>query len=114
MTRPCFITWCWNQPTAPDRNLLILKHDAVLATYRESPGAILAGVAPVALSEIALVLNGFVAPSCCLVLPRLVAFVDKWWTVRKPAIYLAVSRFSIGLSVVPPEYHQNKQWPRFY
>ena len=40
MTRPCFITWCrWNQPTAPDRNLLILKHDAVLATHNaeESP-----------------------------------------------------------------------------
>src|SRR6202171_3104103 len=35
MTRPCFITWCrWDQPTAPDRNLLILKHDAVLATHR--------------------------------------------------------------------------------
>src|SRR5712692_9574814 len=35
MTRPCFITWCrWNQPTAPDSNLLILKHDAVLATHR--------------------------------------------------------------------------------
>ena len=35
MTRPCFITWCrWNQPTAPDRNLLILRHDAVLATHR--------------------------------------------------------------------------------
>ena len=29
------ITSCrWNQPTAPDRNLLILKHDAVLATHR--------------------------------------------------------------------------------
>jgi hypothetical protein len=25
---------CWNQPIAPDRKLLILKHDAVLATHR--------------------------------------------------------------------------------
>ena len=25
----------WNQPTALDRNLLILKHDAVLATHSE-------------------------------------------------------------------------------
>ena len=24
----------WSQPNAPDRNLLILKHDAVLTTYR--------------------------------------------------------------------------------
>jgi hypothetical protein len=38
MTRPCVITWCrWNQPTAPDRNLLILKHDAVLATRASVP-----------------------------------------------------------------------------
>src|ERR1700686_2038228 len=37
MTRPCFITWCrWNQPTAPDRNLLILKHDVALAPHRRS------------------------------------------------------------------------------
>jgi len=37
MTRPCFITWCGrNQPTAPDRNLLILKHDTVLATHRRA------------------------------------------------------------------------------
>src|SRR5713226_2831814 len=36
MARPCFVTWCpWNQPTAPDRNLLILKHDAVLATHND-------------------------------------------------------------------------------
>src|ERR1700681_3631531 len=34
MTRPCLITWYRrNQPTAPDRNLLILRHDAVLATH---------------------------------------------------------------------------------
>jgi hypothetical protein len=40
MTRPCFITWCcWNQPIAPDRKLLILKHDAVLATQMIGPGA---------------------------------------------------------------------------
>ena len=39
MTRPCFITWCrWNQPTAPDRNLLILKRDAVLATHWSRTG----------------------------------------------------------------------------
>jgi hypothetical protein len=39
MTRPCFITWCrWNQPTTSDRNLLILKHDAVLATHRGERG----------------------------------------------------------------------------
>src|SRR5438132_2824028 len=37
MTRPCFITWHrWNQPTARDRNLLILKHDGVLATHRRT------------------------------------------------------------------------------
>jgi hypothetical protein len=31
------ITSCrWNQPTAPDRNLLILKHDAVLANPQDT------------------------------------------------------------------------------
>jgi hypothetical protein len=45
MTRPCFITWCrWDQPIAPDPNLLILKHDAVVATHRGEGVSKTAGV----------------------------------------------------------------------
>jgi hypothetical protein len=43
--RPCFVIWLrWNQPTDPDRNLMILKHDAVLSTHRYVSSASLAQV----------------------------------------------------------------------